>query len=198
MVALWTHRGLAEMNILKRIDEDVFFEIFNRISKNKDRIPLKRGLNELKTFFNSPKNPYLKLINDLREKLPERDASDHPDSNKVLLSDSGSLTEEFMEEFYIRGVDRRHGFRAHVLMIGGPKNIRGNPRGPMDPLLFFPHITFEQFFGIAKDIECAYIERLVPHASNNRVTRSYATGEFVDYQTKINENITKLLRSSLE
>ncbi|EKX73090.1 conserved hypothetical protein [Theileria equi strain WA] len=185
------------MGALKRIDEGVFFEIFNRISKNRNRVSLKRALSELKTFFNSPKNPHLKLIDDFKAKSSQNDTSDNKNA-MTRPSDAGSLSEDFMDEFYARGVDRRHGLRSQVLMVGGPKCIRGNPRGSMDPPLFFPYITFEQFFGIAKDIECAYIEKLVPHASNNRVTRTYTTGEFVKYQTNLNKNITKMLQSSLK
>ncbi|UVC54758.1 hypothetical protein MACJ_003729 [Theileria orientalis] len=138
--------------MITRIGEEVFFEIFNTISKGKGRIPLSKALNGLNSFFNSHQNPYKKHICE--------DSSDHY-----------MTSEEFMNNFYTRNVDIRHGLRSQILMVGGPKNIRGNPGGHLDSMLSFPQITFDQFFRIAKDMETIFLEKMIPGLTNRKLKK---------------------------
>ncbi|UVC49819.1 hypothetical protein MACK_003934 [Theileria orientalis] len=140
--------------MITRIGEEVFLQIFNTISKGKSRIPLSKALNRLNLFFNSQENPYKKHMCD--------DSSDHY-----------MTSEEFMNNFYTRSVDIRHGIRSQILMVGGPKNIRGNPGGHLDSMLSFPQITFDQFFRIAKDMETIFLEKMIPGLTNRKLKKEY-------------------------
>ncbi|KAK1444104.1 hypothetical protein BgAZ_100100 [Babesia gibsoni] len=105
---------------------------------------------------------------------------------------SPSLSEEFMNEFYLRGVDIRCGLRSQVLMVGGPKNIRGNPRGGLDSRLVYPSITKEQFICIGRAMETASLERHVPQIASSRITtagntRDVQKAEYRKQQEQINK-----------
>eukprot|EP00375_Theileria_parva_P002833 XP_765514.1 hypothetical protein [Theileria parva strain Muguga] len=117
--------------MLPRISERVYLDIFKSVSNGNNRIPLKIALNKLNSFFNSPENPYKKYM-----------CNDSTDYNIT--------TEEFMDQFYSRHIDKKHGLRSQILMVGGPKTIRGNPGGLMNSMFSFPQITLYQFVGIAK------------------------------------------------
>nr|BAN64883.1 hypothetical protein [Babesia bovis] len=121
------------MSMLKRINEDILVNIFRSAAAGKNRIPLRRAFSEFVRIF-------------------------YGDGVNVA-----SRSAEFLNEFYLRGIDVRCGLRSQVLMVGGPKNLRGNPRGGLDARLFYPSITCEQFISIARAMESVILERQVPH-----------------------------------
>ncbi|GIX65916.1 thioredoxin domain containing protein, putative [Babesia caballi] len=137
----------TEMPVLKRLGEDVLVSAFKAASSGKSRLPLRRAFSEL-----------VRVLYGDDEHAPRRSA-------------------DFMNEFYLRGVDVRCGLRSHALMVGGPKNLRGNPGGGLDARLFYPSITCEQFVMIGRAMECVVMERQVPHLSGGRVRAERTTGE---------------------
>uniref|UniRef100_A0A3B0N493 Phosducin/Thioredoxin, putative n=1 Tax=Theileria annulata TaxID=5874 RepID=A0A3B0N493_THEAN len=156
-----------------------FGDIFNSVSNGNNRIPLKIALNKLNAFFNSTKNPYKKYM-----------CKDSIDDNIT--------TEEFMDQFYSRHIDKKHGVRSQILMVGGPKSIRGNPGGIMNSMLSFPQITSYQFVGIAKDMECMFLEKILQCSQSSKLTRSYNTSEFTKVQKMKSKEIVKELNSKVQ
>ncbi|KAK2197868.1 hypothetical protein BdWA1_000871 [Babesia duncani] len=153
------------MKFLKRLDERVFVDLFNKVSNGKCRIPFRVAVNELCKLFS-------------------RNGS----------SDTESGSEAFVNELFTRGVDKRAGLAAQVLLVGGPKNIRGNPRGGLDARLYFPQVTFEQFHRIALEMECIHIEKLIPHVSGAPISINYNTKQLKTKQERYNDEIIKQLQ----
>lgn len=108
-----------------------------------------------------------------------------------------SRSESFMNEFYLRGIDVRFGLRSHALMVGGPKNLRGNPRGGLDAFLFYPCITREQFLRIGRAMECAFLERRVPHLSSGRFRAELTTEDLRRLERREQESQLNHVKSAL-
>ncbi|GFE55261.1 hypothetical protein BaOVIS_026650 [Babesia ovis] len=142
------------MPMLKRISEDVLVKAFRSASAGKNRIPLRHAFSEFVRIFYG--------------------------HNANVESRSA----EFLNEFYLRGVDVRCGLRSQVLMVSGPKTLRGNPRGGLDARLFYPSITCEQFILIGKAMECVFLERQVPQLSDGRLRAVRNTKEVAALERK--------------
>ncbi|GBE62020.1 histidine kinase, putative [Babesia ovata] len=168
------------MPVLKRCAEDALVGAFRSASAGKGRLPLRRALSELARLF-------------------------YGDSDSTAR-----LSAEFMNEFYLRGVDVRCGLRSHALMVGGPKNIRGNPRGGLDARLFYPSITCEQFIMIGRvseaplaanallqAMECVLLERQVPHLAGGRIRSERTSHEVADLERKQQQKLLSEVASAL-
>ncbi|CDR97901.1 hypothetical protein, conserved [Babesia bigemina] len=159
--------NVALMPVLKRCAEGALVGAFRSAAAGKGRLPLRRALSELARLF-------------------------YGDSDSTAKQSA-----EFMNEFYLRGVDVRCGLRSHALMVGGPKNIRGNPRGGLDARLFYPSITCEQFIMIGRAMECVLLERQVPHLAGGRLRAERTTNEVADVERKQRQKLLSEVTSTL-